>query len=141
MVVWAIDRPRSAIISTKSRKLSLKRRYHLTHKTMTSRSKWRPSNSSSKPRNPAIALPLTHQKAGRIGKPANCTRALPRSTRASGRRDAAAMVGPGHPAHDTGAAGALLAGDHLGARIDAEIQHRRPPPSRRLVQQAPTNLQ
>src|SRR5271163_4272006 len=76
MVVWAIDRPRSAIISTKSRKLSLKRRYHLTHKTMTSRSKWRPSNSSSKPRNPAIALPLTHQKAGRIGKPANCTRAL-----------------------------------------------------------------
>src|SRR3984885_16173491 len=66
---------------------------------------------------------------------------LPGSTTASGRRDAAAMVGPGHPAHDTGAAWALLAGDHLGARIDAEIQHPRPPPSRRLVQQAPTNLQ
>src|SRR5271163_1560091 len=63
---------------------------------------------------------------------------LPRSTRASGRRDAAAMVGPGHPAHDSGAAWNLLAGDRLGARIDAEIQHRHPPPSCRLVQQAPT---
>src|ERR1700722_16520713 len=57
MVVWAIDRLRSAIISTRSRKLSLKRRYHLTHSTMISRSKWRPSNSSSKLRNPAISPP------------------------------------------------------------------------------------
>jgi hypothetical protein len=54
MVVWAIDRPRSAIISTRSRKLSLERRYHLTHSTMISRSKWRPSNSSSKPKNPRV---------------------------------------------------------------------------------------
>ena len=30
MVVWAIERLGSDIISTKSRKLSLKRRYHLT---------------------------------------------------------------------------------------------------------------
>src|ERR1700735_4811414 len=76
MVVWAIDKPRSAIISTRSRKLSLKRRYHLTHKTIISRSKCRPSNSSSKPGNPAITPPPTHQTAGRIERPVNCTRAL-----------------------------------------------------------------
>jgi len=52
--VWTIDKPRSAIISTRSRKLSLKRRYHRTHKTMTSRSKWRPSNSSAKPSVPIL---------------------------------------------------------------------------------------
>src|SRR5690349_19188651 len=46
MVVCAIDKPRSAIISTRSRKLSLNRRYQRTHRMMTSRSKWRPSNSS-----------------------------------------------------------------------------------------------
>ncbi len=57
------DRPRSAIISTRSRRLSLKRRYHLPHKTMISRSKWRPSDSSSKLMNLAIALPLTHGRA------------------------------------------------------------------------------
>src|ERR1700740_1294066 len=57
IVVCAIDRPRSAIISTRSRKLSLKRKYHLTHSTMISQSKWRPSNSSSKLRNPAISPP------------------------------------------------------------------------------------
>src|SRR5260370_42694130 len=47
IVVCAIDRPRSAIISTRSRRLSLNRRYQRTHRMMTSRSKWRPSNSSS----------------------------------------------------------------------------------------------
>jgi len=57
MVVWAIDRPRSPIISTRSRKLSLKRRYHRTHRTMTSRSKCRPLNRSSKPKNLATAPP------------------------------------------------------------------------------------
>src|ERR1700752_5410649 len=57
MVVWAIDRPRSSIISTRSRKLSLKRRYHRTHRTMTSRSKCRPLNRSSKPTNLATAPP------------------------------------------------------------------------------------
>jgi hypothetical protein len=51
----------------------LKRKYHLTHNTVISRSKRRPSNSSSKPGNPAIAPPPTHQSAGRIGRPANCT--------------------------------------------------------------------
>ena len=49
--------------------------YHLTHKTMISRSKWRPSNSSSKPGNLAITPPSTHQTAGKIGRPAICTRA------------------------------------------------------------------
>lgn len=36
---------------------------HLTHKTMISRSKWRPSDSSSKLMNLAIALPLTDGRA------------------------------------------------------------------------------
>src|SRR5882672_1881986 len=47
IVVCAIDRPRSAIISTKSRRLSLNRRYQRTHRMTTSRSKCRPSNSSA----------------------------------------------------------------------------------------------
>src|ERR1039457_1434457 len=47
IVVCASGRPRSAIISTKSRRLSLNRGYHRTHTMMTSRSKWRPSNNSS----------------------------------------------------------------------------------------------
>jgi hypothetical protein len=46
IVVWASEKPRSAIISTRSRKLSLKRRYHRTHRMMTSRSTWRPANNS-----------------------------------------------------------------------------------------------
>ena len=78
-VVCAIHRPRSAIISTRSRKLSLKRKYHLTRNTMISRSKWRPSKSSSKPGNPAITPPSTHQTAGKIGRPTNCTRAVERT--------------------------------------------------------------
>jgi hypothetical protein len=40
MVVCASERPRSAIISTRSRRLSLNRRYQRTHRRMTSRSKW-----------------------------------------------------------------------------------------------------
>src|ERR1700693_4888521 len=44
IVVCARDRPRSAIISTSSRRLSLNRRYQRTHRMMTSRSKWRPTN-------------------------------------------------------------------------------------------------
>jgi hypothetical protein len=47
MVVRASGSPRSAIISTRSRKLSLKRKYQRTHRMMISRSKWRPENSSS----------------------------------------------------------------------------------------------
>jgi hypothetical protein len=43
------DKPRSAIISTRSRKLSLKRRYHRTQSTIISRSTCRPSNSSLRP--------------------------------------------------------------------------------------------
>src|SRR6202045_1509133 len=61
MVVWASDRPRSAIISTRSRRLSLKRRYQRTHRMMTSRSKWRPSNSCSTP----ISLPMPTPPAAR----------------------------------------------------------------------------
>src|ERR1700739_209076 len=51
------------------------------------------------------------------------------------------MVGFGHPAHDAGAAGALLTGNRLGAWIDAATEHRGPPSSRRLVPQTPANLQ
>ena len=47
IVVCASESPRSAIISTRSRKLSLNRRYQRTHRMMISRSKWRPLKSSS----------------------------------------------------------------------------------------------
>src|SRR5712692_4886320 len=60
MVVCAIDRPRSAIISTRSRRLSLNRRYQRTHRMITSRSKWRPSNSSST----LFSLPIADPQPG-----------------------------------------------------------------------------
>ena len=47
IVVWTRLIPRSPIISTRSRKLSLNRKYQLTQRMMTSRSKWRPLKSSS----------------------------------------------------------------------------------------------
>jgi hypothetical protein len=47
IVVCATCKPRSAIISTRSRKLSSWRRYQRTHKMITSRSKCLPANSSS----------------------------------------------------------------------------------------------
>ena len=47
IVVWAREIPRSAIISTRSRKLSLNRRYQRTQRMMISRSKWRPLKRSS----------------------------------------------------------------------------------------------
>ena len=46
MVVWASPIPRSAIIWTRSRELSLKARYHRTHSTMISWSKCRPLKRS-----------------------------------------------------------------------------------------------
>ncbi len=66
---------------------------------------------------------------------------LSRGTRTPGRRDAAAVVGPGHPADHPSAARTLFAGDRPGAWADANTQHRCSPPSRRLVQQTPTDLQ
>jgi hypothetical protein len=50
----------------------------------------------------------------------------------SERRDATAMVGPGHPTYDTGGARPLPAGDRLGGRIDTKTQHCCASPSRRL---------
>ena len=47
IVVWAREIPRSGIISTRSRKLSLNPRYYRTHRMMVSRSKWRPLKRSS----------------------------------------------------------------------------------------------
>src|ERR1700722_19778829 len=47
IVVCARESPRSAIISTRSRKLSLSRRYQRTQRTIISRSKCRPLKSSS----------------------------------------------------------------------------------------------
>jgi len=49
IVVCASDNPRSTIISTRSRRLSLWRRYQRTHRIMISRSKCRPSNIPSRP--------------------------------------------------------------------------------------------
>src|SRR6266436_9388679 len=46
MVVWASPIPRSAIIWTRSRELSLKARYHRTHSAMISWSKCRPLKRS-----------------------------------------------------------------------------------------------
>src|ERR1700756_3719077 len=46
MVVWAKAMPRSAIIWTRSRELSLNVRYHLMHRTMISWSKCRPLKRS-----------------------------------------------------------------------------------------------
>ena len=56
IVVWTRERSRSAIISTKSRSLNLKRKYHRTHRMMISRSKCRPLNSCSE-RVPFFAIP------------------------------------------------------------------------------------
>jgi len=47
IVVCARSIPRSAIISTRSLKLSLNRRYQRTQRMMISRSKWRPLKRSS----------------------------------------------------------------------------------------------
>src|SRR3954471_21010295 len=47
MVVWAIGRPCSPIIATRSRKLNLKLKYHRTHRITISWSKCRPLKSSS----------------------------------------------------------------------------------------------
>jgi hypothetical protein len=71
----------------------------LTHNTMISRSKWRPSNSSSKPGNPSIAPPSTRQTEGRIGRPANCTRAAEPSSMPSGTDATAAWAVPGVTFH------------------------------------------
>lgn len=76
-------RPRSAIISTTFRTLSLKRRYHRPHATIISRSRCRPSNGSSKPRNPAVAPPSSLPTARWTDEQAHCTRSLS-MTRESG---------------------------------------------------------
>ena len=47
IVVWDREIPRSAIISMRSRKLSLNLRYQRTQRMMISRSKWRPLKRSS----------------------------------------------------------------------------------------------
>ena len=56
--------------------------------------------------------------------PASCaaggSRQPSRKPATPGRRNAAAMVGPGYPAHHTRAARPLLSGDRLGARFDAQ---------------------
>src|SRR5260221_1585394 len=75
MVVCAIDRPRSAIISIRSRRLSLNRRYQRTHRMMTSRSKWRPSNSSSTLFSLPIADPQPFSRQHSRSDRAVCTRA------------------------------------------------------------------
>src|SRR5260221_9585487 len=93
MVVCAIDRPRSAIISTRSRRLSLNRRYQRTHKMMTSRSKWRPSNSSSTLFSLPIADPQPFSRQHSRSDRAVCTRAEPAiGARASAKVEAVASA-------------------------------------------------
>src|SRR5215471_14718351 len=69
MVVWVTEIPRSAIMITRSRKLSLKLVYQLTHKTMIGRSKWRPLNKSSIGTNLCISFIIDRY-------PRVCTRAF-----------------------------------------------------------------
>src|SRR5208283_46428 len=82
IVVWAREIPRSAIISTRSRKLSLNRRYQRTQRMMISRSKWRPLKRSS-------MLNMLGQLHRRANLPrvcpasAICTRAIHHSDRGS----------------------------------------------------------
>jgi hypothetical protein len=52
--VWAKAMPRSAIIWTSSRELSLNIRYHRTHRMMMSRSKCRPLKRSCADESSAI---------------------------------------------------------------------------------------
>src|SRR6266852_512898 len=83
--------PRSAIMITRSRKLSLKLVYQLTHKTMICRSKCRPLNrssiganrciSSSSPATLAFAPePLHGYRSTREGAPAEHSRSLRRTS-------------------------------------------------------------
>src|ERR1700694_5306927 len=69
MVVWVTEIPRSAIMITRSRKLSLKLVYQLTHRTMICRSKCRPLNRSLIRTNRCIPSPSS-------ATPAFCTRAI-----------------------------------------------------------------
>src|SRR5271156_1957736 len=92
IVVCAIDRPRSAIISTRSRKLSLKRKYHLTHNTMILRSKCRPSNGSSKPgTRPSPAL---HSPDGGQDREASINRIRAVMHHCRGERDSRKSIAP-----------------------------------------------
>src|SRR4051794_37694908 len=56
MAVWAIGRPCSPIIATRSRKLNLKLKYQRTHRITISLSKCRPLKSSSTGTNCDICL-------------------------------------------------------------------------------------
>src|SRR6266851_722389 len=55
IVVCVTEMPRSAIMITRSRRLSLKLVYQAAHKTMICPSKWRPLNRSSIGRNRCIS--------------------------------------------------------------------------------------
>ena len=74
--------------TARPRKLSLKRRYYLTHSTMISRSKWRPSNSSFKHRSPAISAPSIRQ-GGEDGEACKLHRSPSRPLHRDNKRPAA----------------------------------------------------
>jgi len=75
MVVCAIHRPRSAIISTRSRSVSLNRRYQCAHRMTNPRSKWRPWTALR--RSTACSLPTSTNSARQRSRSARaiCTRA------------------------------------------------------------------
>ena len=82
----------------------------------------------------AAGLPQHQPRRHTGGDPGLLRLALARRDDVSGspppsrRRDPAAMVGPGHPAHHAGAARVVLAGDAVGRRVDGR---RRLPPCAR----------
>src|ERR1039457_6407354 len=77
IVVCDIDSPRSAIISTRSRRLSLYRRYQRTHRMMMSRSKCRPLNRPSTFGITSVTSYPLSTKSGSLPDSAICTRACP----------------------------------------------------------------
>src|SRR6267378_2678753 len=75
MVVFAIDRPRSAIISTRPRTFGLNRRYRRMHRMTILRSTWRLWTALR--RSSACSLPTSTNSAGQRSRSdrAICTRA------------------------------------------------------------------
>src|ERR1700730_11458204 len=76
MVVWDRVMPRSAIIWTRSRKLSLNVMYHLTHRMMISWSKCRPLNRSCAEVGSVIPAVIAGYRAFQQFAPERCGRSV-----------------------------------------------------------------
>ena len=81
MVVWDRVMPRSAIIWTRSRELSLNVRYHRMHRTMISWSKCRPLKRSCAEVGTVIPAVIARPRAFQQFAPEPASRAIPASPR------------------------------------------------------------